>query len=217
LVITPPEEESVIQVDNLEVAQFVYLLLNNEKIRHVIDTITSKVVLILGSFTRERKVVLDTIREELRKRDYLPILFDFEKPASKDRTGTVSTLANLACVPLGRILLKRMHNPANSLILLRRIGSREDEDELSLTGMAQSVELSPADFSRMFRKSTGETPHQFVLRNRIERAKEMLRTAEIRILDVALACGFKTQQHFARVFRRICGANPTEYRYEVTR
>jgi hypothetical protein len=70
--------------------------LNNEKIRHVIDTITSKVVLILGSFTRERKVVLDTIREELRKRDYLPILFDFEKPASKDRTGTVSTLANLA-------------------------------------------------------------------------------------------------------------------------
>jgi hypothetical protein len=96
LVITPPEEESVIQVDNLEVAQFVYLLLNNEKIRHVIDTITSKVVLILGSFTRERKVVLDTIREELRKRDYLPILFDFEKPASKDRTGTVSTLANLA-------------------------------------------------------------------------------------------------------------------------
>ena len=96
LVITPPEEESVIQVDNLEVAQFVYLLLNNEKIRHVIDTITSKVVLILGSFTRERKVVLDTIREELRKRDYLPILFDFEKPASKDQTGTVSTLANLA-------------------------------------------------------------------------------------------------------------------------
>jgi uncharacterized protein YjbI with pentapeptide repeats len=95
LVITPPNE-SVIQVDNLEVAQFVYLLLNNEKIRHVIDTITSKVVLILGRFTPERKVVLDTIREGLRKRDYLPILFDFEKPASKDLTGTISTLANMA-------------------------------------------------------------------------------------------------------------------------
>ena len=88
--------ESWIQVDNLEVAQFIYLLLHNEKIRHVIDTITSKVVLILGRFTLERKIVLDALREELRKRDYLPILFDFEKPAGKDLTGTVSTLANLA-------------------------------------------------------------------------------------------------------------------------
>jgi uncharacterized protein YjbI with pentapeptide repeats len=95
LVITP-EDESAIQVDYLEVAQFVYLLLNSRKIRHALDTITSKVVLILGRFTPERKIVLDTIREELRKRDYLPILFDFEKPASKDLTGTISTLANLA-------------------------------------------------------------------------------------------------------------------------
>lgn len=95
LVITP-QGESPIQVDNLEVAQFIYLLLNNEKIRSVIDTITSKVVLILGRFTPERKVVLDAIRDELRKRDYLPVLFDFEKPAGKDLTGTISTLANMA-------------------------------------------------------------------------------------------------------------------------
>jgi AraC family transcriptional regulator len=88
------------------------------------------------------------------------------------------------------------------------------EDELTLLEMAQSVELSPAHFSRMFRKSTGETPHQFVLRNRIERAKEMLRATETRVLDVAVACGFKTQQHFARVFRHVCGTSPREYRLE---
>jgi AraC family transcriptional regulator len=41
----------------------------------------------------------------------------------------------------------------------------------------------------------------------------MLRSAEMRVLDVAIACGFKTQQHFARVFRQSCGASPTEYRY----
>jgi AraC family transcriptional regulator len=69
----------------------------------------------------------------------------------------------------------------------------------------------------MFRKSTGESPHQFLLRQRIERAKEMLREAEMPVLDVAVACGFKTQQHFARVFRQICGASPTAYRYEVLR
>jgi len=86
------------------------------------------------------------------------------------------------------------------------------DDELSLLEMAQAVDLSTTHFSRMFRNSTGETPHQFVLRNRIERAKEMLRAPEARVLDVAVACGFKTQQHFARVFRHLCGTSPREYR-----
>ena len=95
LIITPPDEPTI-TVDNLEVAQFIYLLLNNERIRDVIDTITSKVVLILGRFTPERKAVLDAIRNELRKRDYLPVLFDFDKPASRDLTETVRTLAHLA-------------------------------------------------------------------------------------------------------------------------
>jgi hypothetical protein len=68
---TPPEPE--ITVDDVEVAQFIYLLLNSQKIRKVIDTITSKVVLILGRFTDERKTVLDALRDELRKHNKLPI------------------------------------------------------------------------------------------------------------------------------------------------
>ena len=95
LVITD-KGKPIITVDNLEMAQFIYLLLNNERIRQVIDTITSKVVLILGRFTPERKAVLDTLREELRKQDYLPVLFDFEKPRDRDFTETVITLAHLA-------------------------------------------------------------------------------------------------------------------------
>jgi spore germination protein YaaH len=93
LVITPPNEPTV-TVDNLEVAQFVYLLLNNQKIRDVINTIGKKAVLILGQFT-ERKPVLDAIRDELRKRDYLPIVFDFERPTQRDFTETVMTLAGM--------------------------------------------------------------------------------------------------------------------------
>jgi uncharacterized protein YjbI with pentapeptide repeats len=88
--------EPAIMVDNLEVAQFIYLLLNNERIRQVIDTITSKVVLILGRFTSERKDVLDAIRESLRQHDYLPVLFDFDRPSSRDLTETISTLAHMA-------------------------------------------------------------------------------------------------------------------------
>ncbi len=87
--------EPVITVDNLEVAQFIYLLRNNEKIRDVIDTIGKKVVLIIGRFTKERKAILDAIRGQLRERDYLPILFDFQEPASKDLK-TVSALAYMA-------------------------------------------------------------------------------------------------------------------------
>lgn len=89
-------DQPTITVDNLKVAQFIYLLLNNNEIREVIDTITSKVVLILGRFTPERKAVLDAFRDELRKQNYSPVLFDFEKPVSRDLTETVSTLAHLA-------------------------------------------------------------------------------------------------------------------------
>jgi len=71
-------------------------MLNNRKIREVIDTITSKVVLILGRFTDERKVVLDALRDELRKRDYLPILFDFDKPTSRNTDETITLLARMA-------------------------------------------------------------------------------------------------------------------------
>jgi uncharacterized protein YjbI with pentapeptide repeats len=95
LVITS-QDEPEITVDNVEVAQFVYLMLHNEKVRDVIDTITSKAVLILGRFTDERKAVLDAVREELRKRNYLPILFDFDVPATRDITETVSLLARMA-------------------------------------------------------------------------------------------------------------------------
>ena len=88
-------------------------------------------------------------------------------------------------------------------------------DDLSLDEMAQSVGLSTAHFARMFRKSTGETPHQFVLRQRLDRAKTMLRARDARVLDVAVGCGFKTQQHFAQVFRDLWGVSPTDYRQDV--
>jgi uncharacterized protein YjbI with pentapeptide repeats len=90
------DDEPITTVDNLKVAQFIYLLLNNEEIREVIDTITSKVVLILGRFTPERKTLLDALRDALRRRDYLPVMFDFEKPRSRSYTETITTLARMA-------------------------------------------------------------------------------------------------------------------------
>lgn len=102
LIITPKElinnlrKEPIITVDNIEVGQFIYLMLNNQKIREVIDAITSKVVLILGRFTEERKAVLDAMRGELRNRNYLPVLFDFDKPTSETTVETITLLARMA-------------------------------------------------------------------------------------------------------------------------
>jgi hypothetical protein len=96
LVITPYGEEAI-TVDNIKVAQFIYLLLNNEEIRDVIDTITSKAVLILGRFSEDRKPVLDALRDALRNKGFLPIVFDFERPQGRDFTETVKVLAGLSC------------------------------------------------------------------------------------------------------------------------
>jgi hypothetical protein len=90
------EDEPAITVDNIEVAQFIYLLLHNEKIRDVIDTIGKKGVLLLGRFTEGRMVVLERIREKLRNLGFVPMVFNFDKPETKDFTETVRLLASLS-------------------------------------------------------------------------------------------------------------------------
>jgi hypothetical protein len=94
--IIPRKDEPEVAVDNIEVAQFVYLLLHNEKIREVIDTIGKKGVLLLGRFTEGRIVVLERLRDGLRERGYLPIVFNFDKPETKDFTETVRLLTGLS-------------------------------------------------------------------------------------------------------------------------
>jgi Pentapeptide repeats (8 copies) len=113
LVITP-EDEPAITADNLEVGQFIYLLLNNPKIRDVINTIGQKGVLILGRFTPERKAVLDAIREKLRSLNFLPIVFDFERPTAHDFTETIMTLAGLSC-----FIIADITNPESSSLELQ--------------------------------------------------------------------------------------------------
>lgn len=95
LIVTPPGEP-IVTVDRLEVAQFIYTLLENPKIRDVINTVTSKAVLILGRFTDERISVLDSLKTALRDRGYVPILFDFPASPKRDLTETVQLLANMA-------------------------------------------------------------------------------------------------------------------------
>lgn len=95
LVLSHPGQPRV-TTDDLEVAQFVYLLLNRKKLRNIIDTITSKVVLILGRFTPERKTILDAIAGELRQNNLIPVIFDFEGSKARDFTETIKLLAAMS-------------------------------------------------------------------------------------------------------------------------
>jgi AraC family transcriptional regulator len=86
------------------------------------------------------------------------------------------------------------------------------EEAITLNELAREVDLSPSHFCSLFRKTSGITPHQFVLRCRIQHAKTLLTQSKSSILDVALASGFRTHQHFSRIFHRLVGVSPSIYR-----
>jgi hypothetical protein len=109
-------DQPIITVDNIESAHFTYLILNNQKLRDVIDTIAKKSVLILGRFTPERKKILDAIRDKLREHDFVPIMFDFEKADSRDFTETIKILASMS-----RFVIADITNPKNSQLELQAL------------------------------------------------------------------------------------------------
>jgi hypothetical protein len=85
-----------ITVDDIEIGQFLYLMIDNAQLRRVIDGITSKVVLILGKFTPERKSVLDSLRDHIADLGYIAVVFDFEKPKSRSTDETIALLGRMA-------------------------------------------------------------------------------------------------------------------------
>jgi hypothetical protein len=113
LVITDHGEPEI-TVDNIEVAQFVYLLLHNQKIRDVIDTIGRKGVLLLGRFTESRIEILERLRTKLRDLGYVPMVFNFDKPETKDFTETVRLLAGLS-----RFVIVDITNPKSAPLELQ--------------------------------------------------------------------------------------------------
>jgi len=84
--------------------------------------------------------------------------------------------------------------------------------EVSVAQLAKTVGMSQYYFSKLFKTSTGTTPHQYVMRQRVERAQELLRDSGTALASVATEVGFETQSHFTSVFRHIVGVTPKRYR-----
>jgi hypothetical protein len=89
-------DEPTITVDDLEVAQFIYLLLNYKKLHNVLNVVTERGVLILGRFGNGGLELLQAIAAKLRELNYLPIIFEFDRPESRNFTETIKTLAGLS-------------------------------------------------------------------------------------------------------------------------
>ncbi|MBD2020376.1 helix-turn-helix transcriptional regulator [Leptolyngbya sp. FACHB-36] len=86
------------------------------------------------------------------------------------------------------------------------------DQDIKLVDLAELVGMSQYHFCRLFKQSMGVAPHQFVLQQRIERAKELLQQKELAIADVALLSGFKNQSHFTTLFRKFTAVTPRVFR-----
>ncbi|WP_304821835.1 helix-turn-helix domain-containing protein [Candidatus Binatus sp.] len=82
---------------------------------------------------------------------------------------------------------------------------------LSLFELASEVDMSPYHFCRLFKRSTGLSPHQYLQRERIRRARDLLAEHRLTVAEVAGELGFSDQSHFARTFSRSVGATPRDY------
>ncbi len=85
-------------------------------------------------------------------------------------------------------------------------------ENLSLADMAATLHISQYHFCRLFKQSTGMSPHRYLMQQRLDRAKQLLRLPERTVTTIALDCGFANQSHFAKYFRRHTGVSPTQFR-----
>lgn len=97
------------------------------------------------------------------------------------------------------------------LQVIRYIDDTLDQD-IKLADLAQLVEVSQSHFSRLFKQSMGLSPYQYLLQQRVERAKQLLKKTNQPLVEIALACGFVSQSHFTRQFRQATGVTPKAYR-----
>jgi AraC family transcriptional regulator len=85
-------------------------------------------------------------------------------------------------------------------------------DEIAVETLAELVNLSPFHFSRVFKQATGMAPHQYVTRERITLAQQLIRETSRSLIEVGLEVGYTSPSHFAKVFRRVTGVTPTAFR-----
>jgi AraC-like DNA-binding protein len=115
-----------------------------------------------------------------------------------------------ASLPRGRALLSRPQMTLTSEMLRSHA-----DGNISIAELAAACGLSRGYFIHAFKSTTGATPHQWILSQRVERARDLLKNSDLALAEVALICGFADQSHFTRVFSRMAGTPPGNWRRSV--
>jgi AraC-like DNA-binding protein len=102
--------------------------------------------------------------------------------------------------------------PERHLLRAKDLVDARYREPLDVPALARAAFVSPAHFSRQFRRTFGETPHQYLLTRRLERAAELLRNTDRSVADICLTVGLQSVGSFTTSFRRVYGRSPTEYR-----
>jgi len=102
--------------------------------------------------------------------------------------------------------------PARHLLRAKDLIDARYRDRLDVPSLARAARLSPAHFSREFRRVFGETPHKYLLTRRLERAAALLRTTDRSVADICLTVGLRSVGSFTTSFKRTFGRTPTESR-----
>ena len=103
-------------------------------------------------------------------------------------------------------------HPTRHLLRAKDLADARYREPLDVASLARAAHLSSAHFSREFRRAFGETPHQYLLTRRLERAAALLRSTDHRVADICLEVGLQSIGSFTTSFRRAYGMSPTEYR-----
>jgi AraC-like DNA-binding protein len=104
------------------------------------------------------------------------------------------------------------HHPARHLLRAKDLIDARYREPLDVAALARAAHLSQAHFSREFRREFGETPHQYLLTRRMERAASLLRSTDRSIVDICFTVGLQSVGSFTTSFRRTYGCTPTEHR-----
>ena len=138
-------------------------------------------------------------------------------PGKSPRVAALSQLfaAHLVEKYTGTVAKTPIHRGGMPIHQLRKVEDYIAEhlaDEISVEQLAELVELSPSHFAHVFKETTGVTPLQFITRQRITRAQQVIRETSRSLIDVGLEIGYTSPSHFAQVFRRVVGVTPTAFR-----
>ncbi len=135
-----------------------------------------------------------------------------------DSRSVASLAQSLAAWLVEKYMNATVEKPDFRGLPIRQIRQVEDyvreqlAEEISVETLAALVRLSPFHFSRVFKQATGMTPLQFVTRERITRAQQLIRETSFSLIEIGLEVGYTNPSYFAQVFRRVAGVTPSEFR-----